>query len=63
MNITSMTTQPIATPVKAQAASSSEAREAPGVNDNDADDKAGGVEPSVRAAPPAGQGAVIDRVA
>ncbi|MBU1305074.1 MAG: hypothetical protein KKF33_06090 [Alphaproteobacteria bacterium] len=61
MNIASTTSQPPA-PVRIQA-TSSEAGEAPGVNDNDADDMAGSSAPDVRAAPPAGQGTVIDRVA
>ncbi|MGV8953648.1 MAG: hypothetical protein ACOH2M_21300 [Cypionkella sp.] len=60
MNVSSTTSQPIA-PVKVQAVVSSEASEAPGVND--ADDMAGSSAPDVRAAPPAGQGTVIDRVA
>ncbi|MGV8854167.1 MAG: hypothetical protein ACOH2L_05940 [Devosia sp.] len=62
MNITSMTSPPPSAPVKAQAASS-EASEPKGVNDNDADDKAGATEPAARATPPAGQGVVVDRVA
>lgn len=62
MNVSSIASQPVA-PVKVQAAASSEATEAPGVNDHDADDMAGSSAPDVRAAPPAGQGTVIDRVA
>ncbi|MGV8832043.1 MAG: hypothetical protein ACOH2N_08720 [Devosia sp.] len=64
MNITSMTTQPLASPVRVQAApAASETTEAKGVNDNDADDAASSSTPDVRSAPPAGQGTVIDRVA
>lgn len=62
MNISSTTSQPVA-PVKMQAVASSEASEAPGVNDHDADDMASSSAPDVRAAPPAGQGTVVDRVA
>lgn len=61
MNISSTTSRPSAPP-RIQAAPS-EAGEAPGVNDHDADDVAGSSAPDVRAAPPANQGKVIDKVA